>query len=101
MFIIVAVNNAGFFISLKEEKAAEEMIATMNEGVVDMLEYKDDGYIELIFKLLARICDGQHFGLQVAIIDVNFYCFFWYRQGFLCLDSYVNFLSELSSRTAR
>nr|XP_022341729.1 inositol 1,4,5-trisphosphate receptor type 2-like isoform X2 [Crassostrea virginica] len=47
-----------------EEKAAEEMIATMNEGVVDMLEYKDDGYIELIFKLLARICDGQHFGLQ-------------------------------------
>lgn len=41
------------------------MIATMNEGVVDMLEYKDDGYIELIFKLLARICDGQHFGLQV------------------------------------
>lgn len=44
------------------------MIATMNEGVVDMLEYKDDGYIELIFKLLARICDGQHFGLQVENI---------------------------------
>ena len=52
------------------------MIATMNEGVVDMLEYKDDGYIELIFKLLARICDGQHFGLQVAFIDINFNCFF-------------------------
>lgn len=45
------------------------MIATMNEGVVDMLEYKDDGYIELIFKLLARICDGQHFGLQVQYIS--------------------------------
>lgn len=53
----------------QEEKAAEEMIATMNEGVVDMLEYKDDGYIELIFKLLARICDGQHFGLQVQYIS--------------------------------
>lgn len=48
------------------------MIATMNEGVVDMLEYKDDGYIELIFKLLARICDGQHFGLQVYVyVDIN------------------------------
>lgn len=55
------------------------MIATMNEGVVDMLEYKDDGYIELIFKLLARICDGQHFGLQVQLyishnyvhVDIN------------------------------
>lgn len=47
------------------------MIATMNEGVVDMLEYKDDGYIELIFKLLARICDGQHFGLQVGNINVR------------------------------
>lgn len=48
------------------------MIATMNEGVVDMLEYKDDGYIELIFKLLARICDGQHFGLQVQYISHNY-----------------------------
>lgn len=34
------------------------MIVMMNEGVVDMLEYKDDGYIEFIFKLLVRICDG-------------------------------------------
>lgn len=43
------------------------MIASMDEGVVDMLEYKDDGYIELVLKLLARICDGQHEGLQVLI----------------------------------
>ncbi|KAK3085572.1 hypothetical protein FSP39_005468 [Pinctada imbricata] len=46
------------------EKTAEDLITKMDEGVVDMLEYNDDGYIELIFKLLARICDGQHFGLQ-------------------------------------
>lgn len=39
-------------------KVVEEMIVMMNEGVVDMLEYKDDGYIEFIFKLLVRICDG-------------------------------------------
>ncbi|XP_055890997.1 inositol 1,4,5-trisphosphate receptor-like isoform X3 [Biomphalaria glabrata] len=36
----------------------------LDEGVKDMLEYKDDGYIELVLKLLARICDGQHTGLQ-------------------------------------
>jgi hypothetical protein len=38
----------------------------LDEGVRDMLEYKDDGYIELVLKLLARICDGQHVGLQVS-----------------------------------
>ncbi|CAH1798712.1 unnamed protein product [Owenia fusiformis] len=26
--------------------------------------YRDDGYIELVLKLLARMCDGQHKGLQ-------------------------------------
>ncbi|XP_059139568.1 inositol 1,4,5-trisphosphate receptor type 1-like isoform X3 [Physella acuta] len=36
----------------------------LDDGVKDMLEYKDDGYIELVLKLLARICDGQHAGLQ-------------------------------------
>ncbi|BFZ12930.1 hypothetical protein BsWGS_15969 [Bradybaena similaris] len=36
----------------------------MDEGVKDMLEYKDEGYIELVLKLLARVCDGQHCGLQ-------------------------------------
>lgn len=63
--------------ALQEEKAAEEMIATMNEGVVDMLEYKDDGYIELIFKLLARICDGQHFGLQVRNLNKCTYTYMY------------------------
>lgn len=42
------------------------MEMALDEGVRDMLEYKDDGYIELVLKLLARICDGQHTGLQVT-----------------------------------
>ena len=43
----------------------DEVEPTLDEGVRDMLEYKDDGYIELVLKVLARICDGQHVGLQV------------------------------------
>ncbi|KAL3860316.1 hypothetical protein ACJMK2_010455, partial [Sinanodonta woodiana] len=35
-----------------------------DEGVFELLEYKDDGCIELVLKVLARICDGQHTGLQ-------------------------------------
>lgn len=41
------------------------MFSDMDESVADMLEYKDDGCIELVLKVLARICDGQHVGLQV------------------------------------
>lgn len=43
----------------------------LDEGVKDMLEYKDDGYIELVLKLLARICDGQHTGLQVIAFSLG------------------------------
>lgn len=40
----------------------------MDDGVGDMLEYKDDGYIELVLKLLARVCDGQNTDLQVWLL---------------------------------
>ena len=33
----------------------------------DSLEYKDEGYIELVLKVLAQMCDGQFSGLQVII----------------------------------
>ena len=29
------------------------------------IDQKDDGYIELVLRVLARMCDGQHRGLQV------------------------------------
>ncbi|XP_071176008.1 inositol 1,4,5-trisphosphate-gated calcium channel ITPR2-like isoform X12 [Mytilus edulis] len=51
-------------VSLDDEKAAVELINSMDDGVGDMLEYKDDGYIELVLKLLARVCDGQNTDLQ-------------------------------------
>jgi hypothetical protein len=32
----------------------------------EMVEYKDEGYIELVLKLLAQMCDGQFKDLQVG-----------------------------------
>ena len=31
------------------------------------VEYKDEGYIELVLKVLAGMCDGQFDGLQVSL----------------------------------
>ena len=53
----------------------------MDEEIVDMLEYRDDGFIELVLKLLARLCDGQHSGLQVGQPKTFV---FVHKQTFLC-----------------
>ena len=34
-------------------------------GMSDDLEFKDDGYIELVLRVLGLMCDNQHKGLQV------------------------------------
>ncbi|KAH3769470.1 hypothetical protein DPMN_170739 [Dreissena polymorpha] len=47
-----------------DDESPEAMSAEMDASVADMLQYKDDGCIELVLKVLARICDGQHVGLQ-------------------------------------
>ena len=36
----------------------------MSDG--DVLEYKDDGYIELVLKIMGLTCDGQNRTLQVS-----------------------------------
>lgn len=42
------------------------MLATLNkEEDLEEIDQKDDGYIELVLRVLARMCDGQHQGLQV------------------------------------
>ncbi|XP_076449737.1 inositol 1,4,5-trisphosphate-gated calcium channel ITPR1-like isoform X2 [Babylonia areolata] len=51
-------------VAVEEAGLEEDVETALDEGVRDMLEYKDDGYIELVLKVLARICDGQHVGLQ-------------------------------------
>ena len=35
------------------------------ENMAEMFQYKDDGHIELVLKLFARLCDGQNTGIQV------------------------------------
>ena len=39
--------------------------AALKEEEMDEIDQKDDGYIELVLRVLARMCDGQHKGLQV------------------------------------
>ena len=37
---------------------------------MDEIDQKDDGYIELVLRVLARMCDGQHRGLQVKFVHM-------------------------------
>ncbi len=34
------------------------------------IEYKDEGYIDLVLKVLAGMCDGQFAGLQVCSAEL-------------------------------
>ncbi len=45
--------------------ANTEFMQDMTDSSKDMhddLEYKDEGYIELVLKVLAQMCDGQFTG---------------------------------------
>jgi len=37
---------------------------------LEEFDQKDDGYIKLVLRVLARMCDGQHSGLQVMIFII-------------------------------
>ena len=41
-------------------------MAAFKEEEMEEIDQKDDGYIELVLRVLARMCDGQHEGLQVS-----------------------------------
>jgi len=41
------------------------MMTMQREDELEEIDQKDDGYIELVLRVLARMCDGQHKGLQV------------------------------------
>ena len=43
-----------------------------DDAVFDILSAtSDDGYIELILKMLSLMCDGQHNGIQVRIAECS------------------------------
>ena len=41
------------------------MDSFQEEGIAEVNQ-RDDGYIELVLRVLAHMCDGQHRGLQVG-----------------------------------
>ena len=44
----------------------KEVVPVLEESENSVLHlYKDDGYIELVLKVLASMCDGQNIVLQV------------------------------------
>jgi len=43
-------------------------MSMMKDDDLEEIDQKDDGYIELVLRVLARMCDGQHRGLQVRSI---------------------------------
>ena len=51
--------------SVKQNK---DNAALVKEEDIEEIDQKDDGYIELVLRVLARMCDGQHEGLQVGFI---------------------------------
>lgn len=47
------------------EQQNKDNAAAAKEDDMEEIDQKDDGYIELVLRVLARMCDGQHRGLQV------------------------------------
>ena len=52
-----------------DDEELEALIASTGDMPTD-LEFKDDGYIELVLRILALMCDNQHVGLQVSYLKI-------------------------------
>ena len=50
----------------EDEKSAAAAVKDADDGFDDISQ-KDDGYIKLVLRVLARMCDGQHSGLQASV----------------------------------
>ena len=53
----------GADLSNVDVAAEEEM---KKDDDIDDVDQKDDGCIGVVLRVLARMCDGQHIGLQVS-----------------------------------
>ena len=55
----------------EDEKPAAGPAAVKDaDDEFDDISQKDDGYIKLVLRVLARMCDGQHAGLQASRLSV-------------------------------
>ena len=52
-------------------RESDGVVAMSKEDDLEEIDQKDDGYIELVLRVLARMCDGQHKGLQVYIASLS------------------------------
>ena len=48
------------------ENVESPAMQELKDDDMEEIDQKDDGYIELVLRVLARMCDGQHRGLQVS-----------------------------------
>ena len=56
------------FLFLFTQELDDEELLELTEGAMstsDDLDFKDDGYIELVLRVLGLMCDNQKKGLQV------------------------------------
>ena len=53
-----------YLLQGEEENRENAITAALKEEDMEEIDQKDDGYIELVLRVLARMCDGQHTGLQ-------------------------------------
>jgi len=54
-----------------DDKSAAAAAAVKDaDDEFDDITQKDDGYIKLVLRVLARMCDGQHAGLQASALAV-------------------------------
>lgn len=58
----------GRFIFFLSQNVEEEELQELMDAAMSMsgdLEFRDDGYIELVLRILGLMCDNQHHDIQV------------------------------------
>ncbi len=58
-----------YFQDVTDDELRELAKAALNSQDSD-LDYRDDGFIELVLKILGLMCDGQNDILQVCTVPV-------------------------------
>lgn len=66
--IVWMIPENGRFIFFLSQSVEEEELQELMDAAMSMsgdLEFRDDGYIELVLRILGLMCDNQHHDIQV------------------------------------
>lgn len=66
--IVWMIPENGRFIFFLSQNVEEEELQELMDAAMSMsgdLEFRDDGYIELVLRILGLMCDNQHHDIQV------------------------------------